>query len=80
MILNIDTVADALYISLSDHHVTKTLELNPDISDIYVDVDDMNHVVGIEVLNYAPHKQLEIPSFAVPTRSRDVKAFAAQFA
>ena len=40
----------------------------------------MDHVVGIEVLNYSGYEQLEIPSFAVPTRLEDVKDFGAQFA
>ncbi|MEM6427678.1 MAG: DUF2283 domain-containing protein [Deinococcota bacterium] len=76
MTLKLDTAADALYIRLSDTQVSETLELGPSM---YVDVDELGHVVGIEVLNYSNHEQLEIPGFTMPASLDDARAFSAQF-
>lgn len=46
--IEVDTVVNAAYIRLSDNEVVRTVEFN---EEILIDLDDMNVVVGIEVLD-----------------------------
>jgi uncharacterized protein YuzE len=46
--MTVDTEANAAYLQLSDEEVARTIVFS---EDIYVDVDQMDMVVGIEVLD-----------------------------
>jgi len=46
--ITIDRLDDVAYITMSDKRVVRTVELQPDV---LVDLDEMNVVVGVEVLS-----------------------------
>jgi uncharacterized protein YuzE len=76
MTVKIDKDADVLYIELvKDVETFDTLEIS---LDIYVEIDKDDNVIAIEVLNFSDYKQLDIPSFAMPTKLDDIKALSAQ--
>lgn len=52
--VQVDTAADVAYIRLSDAAVVRSCELG---GDVVVDLDDLNMVVGVEML----HLSAEIP-------------------
>ena len=54
MKISIDNKVDALYLKFNDNKVAETISLE---SEINVDIDSNNKVIGLEVLHYSKIKQ-----------------------
>ncbi|AXK88623.1 DUF2283 domain-containing protein [Nocardia farcinica] len=85
--VTVDHDAGAAYVEFSDRKVANTIEVTPDIQ---VDVDDMNMVVGIELLSLTAnipiteltrrfHFHSEIPERLLRQIRPSVGSFAAAF-
>lgn len=56
-----DTVADALYVSLTDQEIIESEEVQPGI---ILDFDSCGKVVGVEILSVSKRENKQLPNVA----------------